>query len=81
MATVANDSGHLVTFLALPEKQWLYVNERAHECGVSAERYVSLALSYFDTLPDSLRYNFVMLNYPTPVPEDGDGRPDATDGR
>lgn len=80
MATVAHESGHMVTFLAMPERQWLYVNERAHEFGLSAERYVSLALSYFDGLPDSTRLTFLVANNPVPIPEDADdGRPGAAE--
>lgn len=73
MATVAHESGHLVTFLAMPERQWFYVNEVAHELGVSAEQYVSLALSYFDRLPGQVRQQFVVANSPLPVLEDLDG--------
>lgn len=66
MATVAHDSGHLVTFLALPERQWLYINSLAHELGVSAEQYVGLALSYFERVPEPTRLGYVMSHTDLP---------------
>ena len=71
MATVAHDSGHLVTFLALPERQWVYINQLAHELGLSAEQYVSLAIQYFERVPEPSRVAHVMANVPLPSDDIG----------